>query len=76
MSFEREIRYTVLKHTDITEALDNEETETLLYLEDKIAAFRAAQGKKPLSCVVVETDWPEYKPTWTAIEKRVNTTGE
>jgi hypothetical protein len=26
--------------------------------------------------VVVETDWPEYKPTWTAIEKRVNTTGE
>lgn len=71
MKFQRELRYTVLKIADIQEALDPDETETLIYLEEKIAAYRQNAGKQPLECVVVESDWPEYGPTWQAIEKRV-----
>jgi hypothetical protein len=31
---------------------------------------RRRQGKKPLVACVVESDWPEYEPTWNAIEER------
>lgn len=71
MKFQREPRYTVLKITDIQEALGPDETETLIHLEEKIAAYRQNAGKQPLACVVVESDWPEYEPTWTAIQERV-----
>ena len=72
MSFVREERYTVLKHVDVTEALDADEAELLIYLEEKIAHYRQMNDKPPLKCVVVESDWPEYEPTWQAIEKRCN----
>jgi hypothetical protein len=68
---ERETRYTVLKISDIDGALSTVEKEVLVILEEKIDTFRRVRGKQPLKCVVVEHDWPEYEPTWAAIEKRV-----
>ena len=69
--FRREERYAVLKHTDVHEALTLEEIDMLLHIEAKIDACRFRAGKPPLKCVVVESDWPEYEPTWNAIEQRV-----
>lgn len=69
--FNREERYTVLKISDVSDALSIEDQETLVYFEQKIDAQREARGKAPLQCVVVEKDWPEYEPTWKAIEARV-----
>lgn len=70
--FEREDRYTVLKHRDIHEALDQNQVETLIYLEDVIDAWRKANGKKPLKCVVVEQEWPEYEKVWRMLESRMS----
>ena len=69
--FIREERYAVLKISDMTEALTHSECQELIYLENKIRAYRESQGKKELECVVVESDWPEYEPTWTTIQNRV-----
>jgi len=68
--FEREDRYTVLKISDVTEALSPDECTALIELEEKVALYRQQEGKQPLMCVVVESDWPEYEPTWKAIEER------
>lgn len=67
----REDRYVVLKRSDIQDALTLDEIFDLDELCFKIAARRDDKGKPPLSCVVVESDWPEYEPTWQAIERRV-----
>lgn len=69
--FKREIRYVVLKITDLRAALRPEELGTLKSLCAKVRRARKTAGKKPLRCVVVESDWPEYKPTWAAIKRRM-----
>ncbi len=67
----RENRYFVLKRKDTASALTSREIKRLLQLEAKVAVARSKAKKKPLKCVVVESDWPEYEPTWRAIEDRV-----
>lgn len=68
----REARYLVVKKTDMVPALTIMEMLALHSLCEKIAKNRKAQGKPRLECVVVEADWPEYEPTWRAIERRVD----
>jgi len=67
----RETRYTVLKNKDIANYLTDDEREQLDNLCRKINLCRLREGKELVQCVVVEHDWPEYNPTWNAIEKRV-----
>ncbi len=68
----RENRYVVIKRRDALMALSKDEREALRELEGKVHNYRMSLGKPPLICVVVESDWPEYEPTWQAIEKRVD----
>ncbi len=70
--FDREIRYVVLKHTDVNEALTSIEIDILIALSLRIAMYRENAGKKPLQAVVVESDWPEYETVWKMLEERVN----
>ena len=67
----RENRYFVLKLSDIDKYLSDVEKETLSTISSSIAVGRSIDNKPDLKCVVVEHDWPEYEPTWGAIEKRV-----
>ena len=69
--FTREARYVVLKNADIMQCLTVNELIALRRIEAKVGEHRAEIGKPPLECVVVEADWPEYEPTWKAIEARV-----
>ena len=71
MSFERENRYLVLKRKDIEKSLTPTEQKILMELANKVALDRIDEGRGGLRCVVVEEDWPEYEPTWDAIESRV-----
>lgn len=64
----REERYIVFKLSDLGNSLKGDE---ILRLAREYAEQRRLKGKKPLECVVVEKDWPEYEPTWRAIEARV-----
>ena len=69
--FTREARYVVLKNADITQCLTVNELIELRRIQAKVGEHRAEIGTPPLDCVVVESDWPEYAPTWKAIEARV-----
>lgn len=73
-NFKREARYVVLKNADIMQGLTVNELIELLHIQAKAVAHRAKLGKPRLDCVVVESDWPEYEPTWRAIEARVTGT--
>jgi hypothetical protein len=69
--FKRENRYFVLKWTDIDAARLPSDLRVALHRAGHlVAAQRLERGKLPLECVVVEKDWPEYEPTWAAIEQR------
>lgn len=69
----RERRYIVLKIKDIEKHLSIREQNELYEICDHIERLRSSiGGKKPLECVVVESDWPEYEPTWKAIEARMD----
>lgn len=48
--------------------------KTLSALVGKIYDGRDDDMNPVLEYVVVEKDWPEYEPTWQAIEKRVTKT--
>jgi hypothetical protein len=64
--FKKEDRYLVLKRKDIAHSLSELEQHLLMCISAKI------HKDHPRHCVVVEHDWPEYEPTWKAIENRMN----
>jgi len=66
--FDREERYIVFKLSDLGNSLKGDEIRRLAR---EYAEQRRLRGKPPLECAVVESDWPEYEPTWRAIEARV-----
>ncbi len=68
----REHRYVVIKDKDIAAYLTEDEQQQLNLLCTKINVQRLKDSRRLLACVVVENDWPEYEPTWHAIEKRVD----
>lgn len=68
MGFKREERYIVFKLTDLGNSLKGDE---IRQLAREYAEQRRLKGKKPLNCLVVESDWPEFEPTWGAIAARV-----
>ena len=68
--FTREARYAVLKSADVMQCLTVSELIELRRIQAKVEGHRAEIGRPPLGCVVVESDWPEYEPTWRAIEAR------
>lgn len=71
--FIREIRYVVLKASDVSAAgLTNTEMDSLEAICRKVDQYRNDAGKPDLRTVVVEKDWPEYEPTWQAIESRMS----
>lgn len=68
--FQRETRYVVFKNSDVMQCLAVNDIVTLRRIQAQIEEHRAANGKPPLECLVIESDWPEYEPTWGAIEAR------
>lgn len=68
---EREQRYIVIKLTDL-EKTTTEIQGALLAVCDAVIEQREKANKEPLECVVVESDWPEYEPTWGKIAMRVD----
>jgi len=59
--FTREPRYIVIKRSDLN-AIEHKLLHD--FIDQHLVKIR--------DCVVVEADWPEYEPTWKAIEKRCN----
>jgi len=70
--FKREPRYVVLKIKDMHSYLSPSQIEAVQTAGETIAVGRSLQGKPPFNAVVVEQDWPEFEPTWAAIEARMS----
>lgn len=73
--FRREERYVVLKVSDIVKHLSDTDKTYLADICCAIESARESEGKRRMECVVVESDWPEYEPTWAAIESRMSAAG-
>ena len=69
--FKREPRYVVFKIKDIHAYLSAAQIDALQTAGELIAVGRALAGKQPFNAVVVEQDWPEFEPTWAAVEARM-----
>ena len=69
--FKREQRYFVVKVRDAKRYLDDHQLEKLAEIADTISEGREKDSIPDVECVVIESDWPEYEPTWKAIEARM-----
>jgi hypothetical protein len=58
-SFERENRYIVIKLKRLQEGA-----------REPLRRYLEHLNVKPVECVVVEVDWPEYEKVWSMIEAR------
>ena len=67
-------RYIVFKANDTIKYLTDTEQGMLELLVDEINYYRETEGGKthPLTCVVIEEDWPEYEKVWNLLEERVD----
>lgn len=70
--FKREWRYVVFKMKDLHKYCTPSQLSWINDIGDCIASGRYADGKPPFNAVVVEEDWPEFEPTWAAIEARMS----
>lgn len=68
----KENRYLVFKYTDINKYLNETQMLVLQDITDSINRRRKLELKEPVTCVVVEHDWPEYETVWEMIEERVD----
>ena len=68
--FKRENRYLVIKWKDAVAALSTGELDLLHGIANAVAEHRKAKGKTPLSCVVVEADWPIYEQAWDLVKQQ------
>lgn len=68
--FKRENRYIVLKRKHL------ENLPSALQVRLKPVLDEADELMPQLECLVIESDWPEYQPTWAAIEARMTCSGD
>lgn len=69
--FRRERRYLVFKISDMNKYLPPRERKILEGYSVELDLAREDDGKPPLECLVIESDWPEYERAWRTIEARV-----
>jgi hypothetical protein len=68
--FQREDRYIVIKRKDL-DLLSPTDRDLALSLMGELSAIMANWNAPERQYLVVESDWPEYEPTWAAIQARV-----
>ena len=69
--FMREDRYIVFKVSDVERYLTDKDRANITMMKMEIDAGRDCANKPTFKGLIVEADWPEYEPTWKAIEARV-----
>ena len=69
--FVREERYIVFKVSDVERYLTDKDRANIAMMKMEIDTGRDCANKPPFKGLIVEADWPEYEPTWKAIEARV-----
>lgn len=62
--FQREDRYIVIKRKDL------ENAPALMAYALQVALDGLREHLPERECLVIEGDWPEYEPTWAAIQAR------
>ncbi len=70
--FRREERYIVFKIKDCMIHLGSDQYEDLMHMAAQVGNRRRAMGMTDRKTLVIESDWPEYEPTWKAIQDRMD----
>lgn len=70
--FEKEDRYVVIKRKDIDKYLGARDKTQLATVLEKINTCRSLDMRKPMACVVVESDWKCYDVVWGLVEREYN----
>jgi len=70
--FKREDRYIVFKLSDVERYLTDADRAHLAMMKNEIDAGRDCANKPPFKGLIVESDWPEYEPTWRASRSACN----
>ena len=68
---QREDRYIVIKRSDL-ERISAQHRFEFSKASRVVHERMFAAGAPARRFLVIESDWPEYEPTWAAIERRVN----
>ena len=63
--------YIIFKESDMNAYLSSSEADEVRYLNRVVNAGRTREGKDNLNGVFVEEHWPEFEPTWDAIQARI-----
>lgn len=72
VDFQREDRYIVIKRKDLVALHRDAYGPTQVAIEAFYAGLRMIEVQLPRrDYLVIEGDWPEYEPTWAAIQARV-----
>lgn len=66
---QKEIRYTVLKHSDMRACFNARDYSMLDQLVCKLMDYRRSANKRDLECVVIEDDWQCYDAAWELIKE-------
>lgn len=66
-----EDRYIVIKRSEIEEYLTPDQKANLASICLTLNEARKNNKKGPLEALVLERDWPEYKPTLNLLSKRI-----
>lgn len=67
---QREDRYFLVMRKDLA-LLSPADRELALTLMGELGAIMETWNAPKRECLVIEIDWPEYEPTWAAIQARV-----
>jgi hypothetical protein len=67
--FEREDRYVVIKRSDLETIPNRPVVHEFLAALAEVSAHSCRIPQRRF--LVIESDWPEYEPTWAAIERRM-----
>ena len=70
-----ENRYFVVKRSDLSQGAIlgmAPANSSMRHLEEIAAENRSLRGAKPLECLVIEKDWPEYEDVLRILSQRVD----
>ncbi|MEO8644559.1 hypothetical protein [Pseudomonas sp.] len=68
-SFSREDRYVVIKRSDLEKIPNRKSVNNFLAALADVSANSCRIPQRKF--LIIESDWPEYEPTWRMIEDRV-----
>ena len=67
-------QYFVVRRSEVNKFMTPLERTQFAIMRERINSGRVSDGRRPLRCICVEEDWPEYELVLEMLEKRLGKT--